>query len=118
MTTLEIILVIAIICIIVDVYNHLRYLRRMTNLWLFHNSIINKILSLKNIVTAEEINFVKKDILNKMNTEDFKKLKKELLKVGVDIEKESTSYSLYSSFDKIIWDAFKKAEEQKKKMKM
>ena len=84
---MKIIIAIVIILIIVDIYLRLVSLRRYTRFLLLSNEFINKILAKKKVVTREEIDTTRKEVFGNMYVGDYESLKKDLRKIGIDIDK-------------------------------
>jgi hypothetical protein len=87
MDFLSIIVGIIIIYLFVDIYYRITSVRRYTRFLLLSNEITNKILTIKKVIDKEEINDARKETLDKMYIGDYKSLKKDLKKIGIDIEK-------------------------------
>jgi len=83
---LNVILIIILIITIVDIYIKLRNERRHRVLNGLIARIIGKILISKQLMTPNDFDKARKDVLNNLSSEDYNIIKKELLKIGVDIE--------------------------------
>ena len=87
MNYLLIILTIIIIYLFVDIYYRILSIRRYTRFLLLSNEITNKLLANKKVITREQIDEARKESLGKMYIKDYESLKKDLRKIGIDIEK-------------------------------
>lgn len=84
---MEYILGIILLYIILDIYYKFIQYRRRINLITLQEDMVNKVLITKEIITTEELNLARKEILGNLYIEDYKKIKKDLRKMGVDIDK-------------------------------
>ena len=87
MDFLSIVIGIIIIYLFVDIYYRITSVRRYTRFLLLSNEITNKLLSNKKVITREEINEARKQSLGNMYIGDYESLKKDLKKIGIDVEK-------------------------------
>lgn len=87
METTIIILGIIITYLFIDIYRRSLNTNRYIRFLLLQNEIVNRILVGKNIINREEINEVKGESLEKMYIKDYESLKRDLKKLGIDMEK-------------------------------
>ena len=80
-------LAIVVVYIIIDVYYRLSHYRRWIRFLNITNQITNKTLTQKGVLTRKDLEKSKKEVLDSLYVGDYSKLKKDLLKLGVDIDK-------------------------------
>ena len=85
--TLLILLLVIAIYIMLDIYYRLRSIRRYMRLLLLTNDVVNKTLVSKGLIKREELDQARKDVLEKMYVGDYDKLKKDLIKIGINVDK-------------------------------
>ena len=85
--TLLILLLVIAIYIMLDIYYRLRSIRRYIRLLLLTNDVVNKTLVSKGLIKREELDQARKDVLEKMYVGDYDKLKKDLIKIGINVDK-------------------------------
>jgi ligand-binding sensor protein len=81
---------IILILIIVDIYLRVQNNTRFIAFLMISNDIVNKTLANKEILTKEELDRARKEILDNLknvNPKNYKAYKKALLKMGINIEK-------------------------------
>ena len=84
---MEYILGLLAIYFVIDVYYRFRDCRKTMRFILLMNDVINNALVSKGILDREDIDLARKDVIGKMYIGDYRKIKKDLLKMGIDIDK-------------------------------
>ena len=76
---------ITLIILFIDIYIKLIQLNRLRDFTAFQTDILNKILVNKKLITREDIEDSTKELLKKMPVKNIKRLRKNLFKLGVDL---------------------------------